>query len=103
MSSSEPSNVREPLPRPIRDGAISLVGFNLHLRSAVGPGRHLRGRCRCGRSGPVDPGYWVSRGWKDRLLSDLEDRLKCPCGRREVFLEIAIGPVRPGVTFYYLL
>jgi hypothetical protein len=56
MSSSEPSNVREPVARPVSDGAISPVGFNLHLRSALGPGRHLRGRCRCGRSGPVDPG-----------------------------------------------
>jgi hypothetical protein len=95
-------NLRIPNGRPTKDGCISIVGFNLHLRSALGPGRHLRGRCTCARSGPVDPGFWVSRGWKDRLLSDLEERLRCPCGRRQVFLEIAIGPARSGVTFYFL-
>jgi hypothetical protein len=102
MSLSEPSNLRKPDLSPIHNGNLSIVGFDLHLRSAVGPGRHLRGRCTCARSGPVDPEWWLSRGWKDRLLSDLEARLRCPCGRRQVFLEIAIGPVRPGVTFYFL-
>jgi hypothetical protein len=94
-------NIGPPRTRPVSDGCISIAGFGLHLRSAVGAGRHLRGRCACGRHGPVDPGYWLSRGWGARRLTDLEDRLRCPCGKRQVFLEVALGPQRPGVTFYF--
>ena len=94
------ANVRPVAPRPMADGCISLAGFGLHLRSAVRPGRHLRARCACGRHGPVDPGWWLSRGWHNRLLTDLEDRLMCLCGSPRVFLEVAIGPERPGAAFY---
>ena len=72
---------------------------DLTLGQAVGSGGHLRARCRCGRQGPLDTGYWLSRRWQARLLVDLEDRLRCACGERRVMLEAAVGPVAPGDMF----
>lgn len=85
---------------PAAETQWAIAGFDLTLGQAVSAGRHLRARCRCGRQGPVDPGYWLWRGWACRRLDELEDRLRCTCGDRRVMLEAAVGPVRPGDAFY---
>ncbi|MBN9320503.1 MAG: hypothetical protein J0I28_12535 [Caulobacterales bacterium] len=94
------SNLRPVTAGPLATEAFwALSGFGLTLGQAVGSGGHLRARCRCGRQGPLDTGYWLSRRWQARLLVDLEDRLRCACGERRVMLEAAVGPVAPGDMF----
>lgn len=78
----------------------AMAGFGLTLRQATAPDRHLRARCRCGRHGPVDPGYWLARKWHDRPLEELSDRLRCACGSPSPGLEVAAGAATPGAAFY---
>jgi hypothetical protein len=78
----------------------AMAGFGLTLRQATAPDRHLRARCRCGRHGPIDPGYWLARKWHDRPLEDLSDQLRCACGSTAPGLEVAAGAATPGSAFY---
>jgi hypothetical protein len=95
------SNIRPVIAAlPATETRWAIAGFELTLGQTARPGRHLRARCRCGRHGPVNPEYWLSRRWAHRPLSELEDRLRCTCGQRRVMLEMAVGPVRPGHIFY---
>jgi hypothetical protein len=82
------------------DALWALRGFDLTLGQAARPNRHLRARCRCGRQGAVDIGYWLSRRLQWRALADFEDLVRCPCGERRVMLEIGVGPPCPGARFY---
>ena len=78
----------------------AMAGFGLTLRQATAADRHLRARCRCGRHGPIDPGYWLARKWHDRSLEDLAEQLRCPCGSSHLGLEVATGAATPGSAFY---
>jgi hypothetical protein len=92
--------------RPVSSDALpemdqwAMAGFGLTLRQAVAADRHLRARCRCGRNGPIDPGYWLARKWHDRPLEDLAERLRCACGSPSPGLEVAAGAATPGAAFY---
>jgi hypothetical protein len=81
------------------EGGWAIAGFDLTLRQALGPDRHLRARCGCGRHGPIDPSYWVARRLHDRPLEDLADQVRCPCGSTSASLEVAAGPMAPGAAF----
>jgi hypothetical protein len=95
------SNVRAVPPGVLPDiDQWAMVGFGLTLRQAVAADRHLRARCRCGRHGPIDPGYWLARRWHDRPLEELADQVRCACGAPGLGLEVATGAPTPGAAFY---
>ncbi len=93
---------RKPLASPAQplEGPLALGGFALRLRDAVGQNRHVRAHCACGRNGPVYVDYWMSRGWGDRRLADLDDRVRCVCAGRRVRLLAVMGAAWPGDIFY---
>jgi hypothetical protein len=78
---------------------FAVAGFGLALRQAVGPDRHLRAHCACGRHGRVHTDYWMARGWGDRPLAGLVDQVRCACGGRQLTLVVANGPPWPGEQF----
>jgi hypothetical protein len=95
------SNVRAVSPDELPElSPWAMAGFGLTLRQAVAGDRHLRARCRCGRHGPIDPGYWLARKWHDRSLEDLADQVRCACGSPNLGLEVAAGSATPGSAFY---
>jgi hypothetical protein len=96
MSNVRPVSVED---FPVTADAWAMVGFELTLRQAQGPDRHLRARCGCGRHGPIDPGYWLARRWQDRPLEDLADQVRCACGSPFLTLEVAAGRPTPGSAF----
>ncbi len=99
----QPSNLRTPAPGDLAGKRFSLAGFDLTLRRAVGPGRHLRGRCTaCGHAAPVEAGYWLSRGFGSRPIAELGGRLRCVCGSLAVTLEVALGAARDDADFYLM-
>lgn len=61
------------------------------LDHAAAPGRYLVATCPCGPDQPLDPRPWVATGQGWRRLAELEDRLRCLCGRRSVGLAIREG------------
>ncbi len=65
---------------PTTDALWALRGFDLTLGQDARPDRHLSARCRCGRQGLVDVGYWLSRRLQWRALEDFEDMVRSPCG-----------------------
>ncbi len=97
------SNLRIPAPGELAGQRVSLAGFDLTLRRAVGPGRHLRGRCTgCGHTAPVEAGYWLSRGFGSRPIGELGGRLRCVCGSLTVTLEVALGTASEDADFYLM-
>lgn len=99
---SEPSNLRIPAPGAL-NGRISVVAFGMTLQRAVAPGRHLRARCkRCGETAPVVAGYWLSRGFGPKPLTELEGRLRCVCRSLDVGFEVALGEPHDAPRFYVM-
>jgi hypothetical protein len=99
---SDPSNLRIPSLDAL-SGRLSVVGFGMTLQRAVAPGRHLRARCtRCAETSPIPAGYWLSRGFGPRPLSELEGRVRCICRSVDVTLEVALGDPHDQPRFYLM-
>ena len=98
MSNLKPAD----LPTLADANHLAVGGFGLTLKQAIGSDRHLRAHCACGRHGPVDTSYWVVRGWSEKLLIGLVDRVRCTCGGRRLEFVVGLGSAWPGDTFYQL-
>ena len=100
---TERSNLRIPTAGALAGDRISVVGFGMTLDRSVAPGRHLRARCRsCGETAPVEPGYWLSRGYGKKPLTALEGRLRCVCRSLDVGFEVALGAPHDPPRFYVM-
>jgi hypothetical protein len=83
------------------DGALHQVpmGAAPRLAQATAPRSSLWAQCRCGRRAAVDPTPWLRQGLGRQLVSQMEDRLRCVCGARQVRLEVrGLAEAPPGVT-----
>ena len=78
---------------------VGLLKASPRLAQATAARSSLWARCRCGRAAAIDPAPWLAQGLGRQWIVQLEDRLRCVCGARQVPLEVrGLAEAPPGVA-----